>query len=1514
MQKVKSCLVLMILAIVCCGLFLLCPLFSVNDRVVAEQTAPVQAEKDYSITYLVDGSTYLVKYYDLYEVVDKQPVPEKQGYEGVWDIIEPEVMEGESLLINAVYTAIQYSITFMSFTNEVVDVEYFSIENTTILEPMVPERFGYTGWWAEYSVYNLENQVVYPEYSKGVFRTDEFQFEKDLGLNVIECNNFVSDRGGHKDWGAVPGSVWGGFVSGGNASLTYQVDAGEGEVFNNLSFSFTCRYGNNAGIYWNSDTNEIGANAFIKVSFDNERWITVYNLNEDTSLTEDGCKPIEVYAKTGMEMPIYAPKIDLSTYISGHSKIYIKLDLTHYNTAEFNDASGRTDKGIVLQRLAFLLFRTNIEATTTKGLVMKEGASIKISDSNLGLRFTSTIPKEAYEALVSQGYKVSARTIFVPKSYVDQYGDVNFDTLYGDNAIYSLNGSDKNKIAVFEDLSKISYDSKKGYYYFYGTKYTDSENELTVEYVGRGYLLYEKGNEKYYNFALYSGSDIENNTRSMGLIAVMAYNDPDSGLTQSQRQILKNKYKFLNKYDVTNVEFINTNVVYNGQAHSIGVKGLPEGVEAIFYNNKNVNAGKYNIDVRFVIQDGYYPIASRTVVLTIEKKLLDIEFVGETFLEYTGSVQKTLSAVATNLVGNDTVSLSINYSGDMIDIASYTATCVLSDNPNYQLSYGNTKTVVITKKGSYTEFFNKSNWLNSSGTTAFSQIENTQTGIKTYGAGYCTLPFDLSLGIRIEIDLSALAEKTVEDHWFGFGIGSMPAHGSFASTANSDPGYVYIMLSKENGLYTIRLQYCDVNNQLAGLGTFTLGTDPHFVFEMEKLTDSALYTDNVDIYVNHRKIDNGVVDTKIIFSSLRDANGFSYINVNSHGATPEKRAGYINYIGPRDKEAPEVKLSRDLPVTANLGEYVILPKITVTDSDDFTYTTYLYGPDGKTLENSFNGESVLLIVKEGKYTLVVKAIDKSINQTFFYKEFTVGDSKPIEEFKKGTSSTELPDYVDELSGDWFDAFVKNTNTQDAFNQGVIKCPYYTASVTDSKGNTVDVYTYAVPYSRTTTHSFGYVNTDQDCFPLTVRVTANYPLESAFVIPEVFGIIATVKDNTVEFVVNDFDTFNVFFNGKFNTEKPFTLFVRENLNVEIPNGYKVVEFEAGVHFVSSLTITSNTVVYLHEGAYVVCLPHLDWETAYVNSHGNYVYTAMITFEGMKNVSIVGHGVFDYSLLYRHERSTINAKLSENIKVDGITMINAPSWTLVFTFCDNVHVKNVIGFGIKTNSDGIATCNSKNVLVEKSFLRSGDDLFEIKANATTTAVDTDVENVIYRDCQAWAEKTRCFGFIQETVANVRNVKFINCHSLVQNAVWKEKTGKESMGAFMILVGDTHNVSNVEFINCSSYLCAGYVVNISVEKNEWTYDSTADFGSLNDISFKNFSYYKEPEGYDVYLGGNSSSIAYDIRLFNESANIDKFKNIFFENVYRNGKLATSLNDLKIALYNVDYTLNNIQYINNR
>lgn len=151
-------------------------------------------------------------------------------------------------------------------------------------------------------------------------------------------------------------------------------------------------------------------------------------------------------------------------------------------------------------------------------------------------------------------------------------------------------------------------------------------------------------------------------------------------------------------YDMEDVVFENDSVTYDGQSHSLEAVSLPQGISVSSYdNNGQINAGSYTVTAHFEGANENYVIEDMTAVLTIEKRELEIFFSGETTLKYNGNAQRTISAEATNLVGNDRVEISIGYNGDMIEAGMYTATATIAET-NYKLTKNNTVTVTITRE------------------------------------------------------------------------------------------------------------------------------------------------------------------------------------------------------------------------------------------------------------------------------------------------------------------------------------------------------------------------------------------------------------------------------------------------------------------------------------------------------------------------------------------------------------------------------------------------------------------------------------------------------------------------------------------------------------------------------------------------------------------------------------------------------------------------------------------------
>ena len=111
---------------------------------------------EYTATF-IDGTTVVeeIKFTLETESIDEPTVPNHVGYIGEW---EDYTLDAENITINAVYTAIEYTATFMDGTT-VVDEIKFTVETESIEEPAVPNHVGYIGEWEDYTL-GAENITI----------------------------------------------------------------------------------------------------------------------------------------------------------------------------------------------------------------------------------------------------------------------------------------------------------------------------------------------------------------------------------------------------------------------------------------------------------------------------------------------------------------------------------------------------------------------------------------------------------------------------------------------------------------------------------------------------------------------------------------------------------------------------------------------------------------------------------------------------------------------------------------------------------------------------------------------------------------------------------------------------------------------------------------------------------------------------------------------------------------------------------------------------------------------------------------------------------------------------------------------------------------------------------------------------------------------------------------------------------------------------------------------------------
>ena len=134
----------------------------VSDTATADVTYKATYKKvaiEYTVTFKVDGEQFgEVLTYSADNMAIVEPVaPEKAGYTVVWTSY---TLGGQNIEVNAVYTLIQYSIVFKDGDTVVATVNYNVTDFEDKVPPATPYHAGYDCSWGAFDFTKLENQEV----------------------------------------------------------------------------------------------------------------------------------------------------------------------------------------------------------------------------------------------------------------------------------------------------------------------------------------------------------------------------------------------------------------------------------------------------------------------------------------------------------------------------------------------------------------------------------------------------------------------------------------------------------------------------------------------------------------------------------------------------------------------------------------------------------------------------------------------------------------------------------------------------------------------------------------------------------------------------------------------------------------------------------------------------------------------------------------------------------------------------------------------------------------------------------------------------------------------------------------------------------------------------------------------------------------------------------------------------------------------------------------------------------
>ena len=134
-------------------------------------------------TYTVENKT-----------ISEPTAPAKEHYTVVWAAYE---LNGGNVVVEAIYTAIEYTLSFMD-GETVIGTATYTVENTEITEPAVPTKEGYTSAWSSYELTggDITVEVVYTLIEDS---TSEDSDSEDSTSEDSDSEDSTSEDGTSKD-------------------------------------------------------------------------------------------------------------------------------------------------------------------------------------------------------------------------------------------------------------------------------------------------------------------------------------------------------------------------------------------------------------------------------------------------------------------------------------------------------------------------------------------------------------------------------------------------------------------------------------------------------------------------------------------------------------------------------------------------------------------------------------------------------------------------------------------------------------------------------------------------------------------------------------------------------------------------------------------------------------------------------------------------------------------------------------------------------------------------------------------------------------------------------------------------------------------------------------------------------------------------------------------------------------------------------------------------------------------
>jgi len=407
-----------------------------------------------------------------------------------------------------------------------------------------------------------------------------------------------------------------------------------------------------------------------------------------------------------------------------------------------------------------------------------------------------------------------------------------------------------------------------------------------------------------------------------------------------------------------------------------------------------------------------------------------------------------------------------------------------------------------------------------------------------------------------------------------------------------------------------------------------------------------------------------------------------------------------------------------------------------------------------------------------------------------------------------------------------------------------------------------------PYNHPDKMPFAVIVMDR---PLDLVIRSEIPLESVTIRPLRLQIPYHFDEHHIYIHLDTPLKFSVEINDSYRDN--IAIFA-SSPRADIPDTEKRIRFAPGEHTQNICITEDDTLLILEKGASVQGkLEIRDCRGVTVFIDEDAIWHGKLLAENCTDLKVCGFGAFCSERYERNDNSftiCMDIRSTRGLEIHDICILDSCSWSCRLMGCEDVHIDNINIIGWRGNSDGVDICGSRNVLVERCFIRNWDDGFVAKAFDTGN-----LENIVCRDSVLWNDFARPIEVGVELRAEyARNLVFHNIdviHTL---------TGYPVMG---IHHGDRARIRNVEFSDIRIEDAPGaQLFDIRITNSVWNKDDT--MGDIDGLLIK-----------DIYLNGEQHILPARSRLQGYS-DANMIRNVTIENLCFRGKYATTLEECHV------------------